>query len=216
MSMSMSMCMRWIIRLCVVAVGVALLATGGVALAAPAAEADPVRYAIMTLAEPGGRVLLYFEVKNAGTVAWAPGSVTLNNVKNTMGGPAQLGINRTVMPGETIYWDFEVTAPPLPGVHDSTWEIRRGGAAISPRLTCYVVAIPREAQELRAKVQKLIDDFNRERGHEVEQVIRLIRDLIEREGGGLIRKLIGSRCGLLPGMMTALAVALGVRRSREL
>ena len=205
--------MRLPVKLCVLAiVAVALLGAGGSALAAPDAEADPVRYAIMTMAEPGGRVLFYFEVKNVGATAWAPGSVALTNIKNSLGGPAQVSVSRTVMPGESTYWDFEVTAPSLPGVHESVWEVRRGGAAISPRLTCYVIGVPKEATALRAKIQKLIDDFDRERGHEVEQVIRMVRDLIQQEGGGLIRKLLESRCGLLPGMMAALGMALAMRR----
>jgi hypothetical protein len=182
------------------------------AAAAAAFEADPVRYNMISLAEPGGRTLFFFEVRNVSSAAWAPGSVTLTNVKNPMGGPAQLGVSRSVLPNETAYWDFEGTAPSLPGIHESVWDIRRGGTVISPRLTCYVVAVPKEAQELRAKIQKLIDEFNREHGHEVEQVVRMVRDLIEREGGGLIQRLIETRCGLLPGMLAALGIALAARR----
>ena len=175
-------------------------------------EADPVRYAIVTLAEPNGRVLFYFEVKNAGKNTWAPGSVALTNVSNPMGASGQHGLNRSVLPNETVYWDFEVTAPRIAGVHVSVWQIMRGGTAISPRMTCYVIVVPTEAQALREKIQKLIDEFDREHSHEVEQLIRQIRDLIAREGKGLIERLFESRCGLASGMLMLAAVSFAVRR----
>ncbi len=184
-----------------------------VALAADPFAAEPVRYAIMTLAEPGGRVLFYFEVKNSGTSTWTPGSVMLDNVSNPLGAATRYNLSRNVLPNETAYWDFEVSAPTLPAVHESTWQITHNGAAISPRLTCYVIAVPKQARELRAKIQTLIDEFNREHGHEVQQVVRLIRELIAREGKGIIEKLIETRCGLLSGILTLCAVALVARRS---
>ena len=188
------------------------LSASSLALAAAPLDAEPVRYALLTMTDPGSRVLLYFEVRNVGTTTWAPGSVTLRNVANPMGAAGQFGLTRAVLPNETVYWDFEVKAPNLPGVHESTWQIMRGGAAISSPLACYVIAVPKEAQELRTKIQALIDQFNQEHGHEVKQVVRMITDLIQREGKGLIQKLIESRCGLLSGMLAVLAFTLGARR----
>jgi hypothetical protein len=186
------------------------------ALAAPGDSAEPVRFPAATLAEPGGRVLLYFEVRNTGATTWTPGSVILKNVGSPLGAPAERGLSRNVLPNETAYWDFEVSAPAMPGVYESIWQITRNGAAIGPRLSCYVIVVPKEANVLRGKIQKLIDDFNADHGQEVGQLIRQIRELIAREGKGVIEKLIDSRCGLASGMLAAGAILFTNRRRRLL
>jgi hypothetical protein len=179
--------------------------------AAEPTEADPVRYAVVNLAEPGSRVLLYFEVKNTGAQTWLPGQVALVNTRNPLGAAPRRDLHRSVFPNETAYWDFEVAAPRSPGVHESRWEIHRSGGAISPRMTVYVIVVPPEANELRAKIQKLIDEWQKEHGTEVEALMRQIADLLRREGGGLLGRLIASRCGLSQGMLVLLAVALAAR-----
>jgi len=174
--------------------------------------AEPIRYPAATLADPGGRVLLYFEVRNVGTTTWTPGSVVLRNVQNPLGAAAQLGLSRNVLPNEAVYWDFEVSAPRAPGIHESTWQIMSGGTALGPRMTCYIIVVPPEAKALRAQIQKLIDDFNAQHGQDVKQLIRQISDLFAKEGKGLIQRLLGERCGLLPGLLAMLAAALTMRR----
>jgi hypothetical protein len=78
-------------------------------------------------------------------------------------------------------------------------------------MTVYVIVVPPEANELRAKIQKLIDEWQKEHGTEVEALMRQIADLLRREGGGLLGRLIASRCGLSQGMLVLLAVALAAR-----
>jgi len=184
------------------------LASAGLAAAAPPYEADPVRFNVASLAEPGQRVLLLFEIKNISANTWAPGAVSLSNVKNPLGAPAQNTVSRSVLPNETFYWDFEVKAPSSTGVHESTWQIMRGGTAISAQLVCYVIVVPKEAKEMRDKIQRLIDDFSRQRGPGVDQLIREIKDLLAREGQGIIDRIVASRCGLASGMLFLLGVTL--------
>ncbi len=204
---------RSLLHLCAIVILAAVM-PASLALAAPGDVADPVRFPAATLAEPGGRVLLYFEVRNISTGAWAPGSVTLKNVRSPLGAQPERSLSRSVLPNETAYWDFEVSAPTLPGVYESAWQIVRGGAAISPRMSCYVIVVPKEAQVLRGQIQKLIDDFNSQYGQEVEQLIRQIRELLAREGKGVIEKLIETRCGLASGMLAIEAVLFTTRRRR--
>jgi len=182
------------------------------ALAAPASEAEPVRYPAVTLADPGGRVLLYFEIKNASAAPWPSGSVTLVNSKNPLSPAVPRPSNRQVLPGETVYWDFEVTAPTLPGVTESTWQLVRGNAPLGAAMTCYVISVPPEAKDLRAKIQKLVDDFNDQHGQDVKQLIRQISDLFSEQGKSLLQRLIGQQCGLLPGLLLGLALVVGARR----
>lgn len=210
-------CTRWLLLALLLAL--LLFVTGPVSAAPSRADpqpiaAEPVRYAIASVAEPGGRVLFYFEMRNSGTTGWAPGSVVLANLRNPLGAATPLAANRNVLPNETVYWDFEISAPKTPGVYESVWQLMRAGAPVGPRLACYVIVVPAEARELRAKIQRLIDDFNEQHGYEVEQLIRQIRDLLAREGGGLIERLLRGRCGLLPGMLGLLAVGIKVRHAK--
>lgn len=189
-----------------------LATTTPLAAATPTpSEANPVRFAVASVADPGGRVLFYFEVKNTTARTWAVGSVTLVNLKNPMGAGTQYGANRSVLPNESVYWDFEVAAPRGAGLHESVWQVVQDGRGISPRMTCYIVVVPPEAKELRAKIQRLIDDFNAQHGDETSALIRQIRDLLAREGGGLIEQLFGSRCGILSGVWAALAAVVAYR-----
>jgi hypothetical protein len=187
-----------------------------VTLAAAGDSAEAVRFPAATLAEPGGRVLLYFEVRNTGTTTWAPGSVSLRNAGSPLGAAPERPLNRNVLPNETAYWDFEVSAPTIPGVYESVWQLTRGGAAIGTHMSCYVIVVPKEANVLRGKIQKLIDDFNSQHGAEVGQLMRQIRDLIAREGKGVFQKLLDSRCGLASGMLAMGAILFTGRRRRLL
>lgn len=186
------------------------------ASAAEPFAAEPVRYPAVTVAEPGSRVLLYFELKNTGTASWPPGSVALTNIRNPMGAAQQYTANRSVLPNETVYWDFEVSAPRLAGIHEGTWQLRYGSQAISPLMTTYVVVVPKEANELRAKIQKLIDEFNAQHGQDVKQLIRQIAELFAKEGKGIIERLLAGRCAPLSGLLAVAAMTVAVRRRTPL
>jgi hypothetical protein len=192
--------------------GILLVVAAAPALAAPEAEAAPVRYPAVSLADPGGRVLLYFEIRNTSAETWPSGAVSLVNKKNPLSPVAPRQSNRQVLPGETIYWDFEVTAPAIPGITESVWQLMRGDTPLGPAMTCYVIAVPPEAQDLRAKIQQMVDDFNSQHGQDIKQLIRQISDLFTEQGKSLLQQLLSERCGLLPGLMLGLALVVGVRR----
>jgi len=215
-----SQSLRWAVARVVALVAIVGLMSAGSAEAAPSADerkpfdAEPVRYAITTLAEPGGRVVLYFEVKNTGSETWTPASgVALVNVNgNPLGAASRHGLRRSVLPNETFYWDFEATAPRATGVHQSIWQVRLDGMAAGPAMTAYVVVVPKEAKEQRARIEKLIDEFRESHGHEVDQLVKAIADILTQHGANWLQRLLQARCGLLSGIMFVVGAAVAAKR----
>ena len=118
-----------------------------------------------------------------------------------------------MLPDETFYWDFEATAPRDSGVYQSTWQVKLDGATAGPAMTAYVIVVPKEAQEQRGKIEKLIEEWRASHGQEVEQLVRAISEILARQGGSWLQRLLESRCALLSGVLVLAGMAVAVKRS---
>lgn len=145
--------------------------------APPPWDAQAGKAAVATIvAEQAGT--LSIEVRNTGLATWQPGQVVLRNVKRPFGAAASQPLQASTAPGETAVWQLSITAPKQPGVQTSIWQVEQGGERFGDRITAWVVVVPEDATDLRARIEQELDEWRRRREQDIEDLMDRIGEMI--------------------------------------